>query len=261
MIFDLSSSPRRKMVVRVVFGFLAVIFAGGFILFGIGGELGGGGLFDGLFGSSGGSSTAEQYEQQVEDAESKLEEDPGNERALTDLIQFRFLSGQAQLEYDEATGQPSGLTEESRGEFEEVVVNWDAYLDTKPDKIAAATASNVVNALRFLGDSGGAADAQAALAKSDPSATNYAALANLRYQDLDLKAGDAAKDRALADAKPNIAKQIKAQLDPLREQVVKFKKDQAKLPESEDPGAGALGDPFGGLSPDAGGGLTPAPAP
>jgi len=254
MIFDLSSSPRRKAVVRVVFGFLAVIFAGGFIFFGIGSESGGGGLFDGLFGGSG-SSTADQYEQQVEDAEKKLEEDPGNVRALTDLIQFLSLSGRTQLEVDEATGQPIGVTEDSRGEFERVIETWNTYLDTKPEKIAAATASSVVFAYDALGDTAGAADAQQVLAESDPSPANYATLASLRYFDLDLKAGDEARDLALEDAKADVAKQISTQLDTLRGQVVKFKKQQAKLPEAEGQEGQGLENPFGGLSP--GGGLAP----
>ena len=81
MLFDLSS-PRRKNVVRVVYGALALLFAGGFIFFGIGSEGGGGGLFDGIFGDGGGGSTAEQFEQQIEDAEKKLETDPADQRAL-----------------------------------------------------------------------------------------------------------------------------------------------------------------------------------
>ncbi len=256
MLFDLSS-PGRKRVVRVVYGFLAVIFGGGFVLFGVGTDAGVGGLFDGLFGDNQSSSTASQYEQQVEDAEKKLEDDPENSRALTDLIQYRFLSGQAQLSYDEATGQPVGLTEDSRGEFERVVEAWHTYLDADPKKIQASTASNAVNSYRFLGDTEGAANAQQVLTKSDPSTSSYAALANLRYLDLDLAAGDAAKAKALADAKPGIAKQITTQLDALRRQVVKFKKEQKKQPAQGGEGGETLGNPFGGLGT---GGLT-APAP
>ena len=245
------------MVVRVVFGGLAVLFAGGFILFGIGSESGSGGLFDGLFGDSGNSSTSEQYEQQVEDAEKKLESDPENERALTDLIQYLSLSGQSQVEVDEATQQPI-VSEGARGEFERVITTWQDYLATSPDKVAAATASSVVNAYRSLGDTEGAADAQEVLAEGEPSITNYATLALLRYYDLDLKAGDAAKELALEDAKPQNAKQIETQLGALRKQVVKFKEDQEKLPDSEGQGGEALDNPFGGLSPQTGG-LTPAP--
>lgn len=255
MLFDLTS-PGRKRVVRVVYGFLAVIFGGGFIFFGTGGEVSGGGLLDGLFGDGHGGSTAAQYEQQVEDAEKKLETDPDNPRALTDLIQYRFLSGQAQLEFDQATGQPTGLTEDSRGEFEKVVTTWDTYLATEPKKIKTATASNVVNAYRFLDDAKGAADAQQILAEDNPSAASYAALANLRYLDLDIKAGDAAKAKALAKAKSDVAKQIDSQLTTLRKQVLRFQKQQAKLPKSENQGSEALGNPFGGLSP-GGDTLTP----
>ena len=81
MLFDLTS-PGRKTAVRIIFGFLALIFAGGFIFLGIGTE---GGLnpFDSV---GGGGSTADAFEQQIEDAEEELEQDPTNSDTLANLV-------------------------------------------------------------------------------------------------------------------------------------------------------------------------------
>jgi hypothetical protein len=249
MLFDLSS-PKRKNVVRVVYGALAVLFAGGFILFGIGSESGAGGLFDGLFGDGGSGSTAEQFEQQVEDAEEKLDSNPEDQRALQDLAYYRAQSGISQLEVDETTGQPTGLTDEARSELEASVDAWSRYTATEPRKLDVATARQILTAYQYLGDSEGAADLQEALVKEDPSFINYGNLVYLRYLDLDLKRGDAALEEARALAEQGDNAQLK-QLEDLRDQVVKAKKKQAKQPDSQEGAEGALSSPFGGLDPNS----------
>lgn len=246
MLFDLSS-PRRKNVVRVVYGALAVLFAGGFILFGIGSESGAGGLFDGLFGDGGGSgSTAEQYEQQIEDAESTLETDPQNATALTTLAQYRYLSGAAQLEQDEATLQPT-LTEDARQELEAAVDAWNRYLDTDPKNPNVGTAGNMVQAFVLLGDAEGAIEAQKILVEANPSAGTYSRLASFYYADLNFKAGDEAAAKAVADAPKADRKQLEKQLDGAREFYVKQEKRLEKLPADSATGEQALDSPFGGL--------------
>ena len=243
MLFDLSS-PGRKNVVRVVFGFLALIFAIGFIGFGIGGELGSGGIIDSLTGGGGGD-TADQFEQQVEDAEDKLESDPTDAKALEQLAYYRAQSGFAQLEVDESTGQPTGLTEESRTELEAALDAWSRYLETNPERPDPRTAGQILRAYQFLGDPGGAADVQEILVKEDPSFINYGQLAYLRYLDLDLKQGDEAFEQAEAEAKASDKSQLK-QLEQIRAEVVKEKKRLAKQPEDAAPVEEPLTDPFGG---------------
>ena len=251
MLFDLSS-PRRKTAVRIIFGGLAVLFAVGFVGFGIGGESGGGGLVDSLTGGGDGS-TSEQYEQQIEDAENALEEDPNDERALKDLVQYRYLSGNAQLEVDETTGQVTGVTEESRQEFEAAVEAWARYVATDPPKADVATAGNAVQAFNFLNDFEGAAEAQRFLAEANPSSGAYGQLAYFYYADLNFEKGDAAAEKAVAEAKPAQAKSVEKQLTQLREAAKKFEKQQAKAQEAQEQlpdsatGEGELQDPFGGL--------------
>jgi tetratricopeptide (TPR) repeat protein len=255
MLFDLSS-PRRKNVVRVVYGLLAVLFAGGFIFFGIGSESGAGGLFDGLFGDGSSGSTAEQYEQQIEDAETKLETDPQNANALATLARYRYLSGTAQLDQDQTTGAVS-LTEEARQEFESAIDAWTRYLDTKPPKPDVATAANMVQAYYALGDAEGAADAQAIQTKNNPSAGTYSQLAFFRYASYDIEGGDEAAKSAVEEAPKADRKSVEKQLDRYRELAVKQKKKLAKLPQDSAAGEEALGSPFGGLG--GAGGTAPAP--
>ena len=253
MIFDLSS-PGRKNVVRVVYGVLAALFLIGFVGFGIGGELGGGGIFDSLGGGSG--STADEYEQQIEDAEKKLETDPQNVNALTTLAQYRFLSGTAQLDQDETTGAVT-LTDESRQEFESAVDAWTRYLKTDPAKPDVTTAANMVRAYQALGNAEGAAEAQQILAENNPSAGTYSQLAFFRYSAYDIEGGDEAAKKAVEEAPPADAKSTEKQLDRVRGLAVKQKKKLDKLPKDGASGEQALDTPFGGLGDS--GGAAPAP--
>ncbi|MEJ7875405.1 MAG: hypothetical protein WKF62_02005 [Solirubrobacterales bacterium] len=258
MIFDLTS-PGRKRVVRVVFGFLALIFAVGFVGFGIGGELGGGGILDGLTG--GGSSTSDAFEQQIDDAETAVEESPDDPKALSELVLLRAQSAASQLDVDEETGQPS-LTEESREEYEKAVSVWQTYLDTEPQKVDAATARAAVSAYQSLNDINGVIDAQGRLAEADPDATSFGLLATFLYLDLQIDKGDKARDQALDESKDSEAKLIEEQLDTYRKQALKAEKAEAALPKSEQGQSPELADPFGGLSPTApGGSLDPGALP
>ena len=244
MLFDLSS-PGRKTAVRIIFGFLAFIFAAGFIFLGIGTE---GGLnpFDSV---GGGSSTADAFEQQIEDAEEQLDQDPSDSDTLASLVVLRAQSGDAQLEIDEETQTPVALTEESREEYEEAISVWQTYLDTNPKKVNAAAVGAVVQSYRFLGDTKGAIAAQTELAKSDPSAPNYGALAQLLYFNLQIEEGDKARDQALAEANADTKELITQQLEQLRKQAIKAEKQEKKQPDSATGESSELSDPFGGLSP------------
>jgi len=258
MIFDLTS-PGRKRVVRVVFGFLALLFASSFVFLGIGTE-GGFNPLDSLFGGDS-NSTSDAFEQQIEDAETAVEESPDDPKALSELVLLRAQSAASQLDVDEETGQPS-LTEESREEYEKAVSVWQTYLATEPQKVDSATARAAVSAYQSLNDIDGVIDAQEALAESDPSATSYGLLATFHYLDLQIDKGDKARDQALDESKGSEAKLIEEQLDTYRKQAVKAEEAEAALPKSEQGQSPGLADPFGGLSPTApGGSLDPGALP
>jgi tetratricopeptide (TPR) repeat protein len=243
MLFDLSD-PKRKTAVRIVFGFLAVIFAGGFIFLGIGTE-GGFNPFD----NAGGGSADEVFEQQIEDAEQEIAENPNDPEPIASLIVLRASSGDRQLEFDEETGVPTALTEESRAEYEEAIALWQEYLDAKPKKVNTAAAGAIVQSYRFLGDSKGAIAAQRAFAESDPSAISLGFLAELLYLDLQIEEGDKARDEAIAAADPENKQLITKQLEATRKQAVKAEKAEEKQPDPATGEGSELSDPFGGLSP------------
>jgi hypothetical protein len=260
VLFDLKSGKRRR-VVQVVFGGLAVLFAVGFLGFGIGGETGGGGILDAVgLGGDGGSGNP-QFDEQIDDAEAQVEADPKDEKALLELAEVRYQAGQIELESDPETGAPV-LTEESRTQFEASLDAWERYLDLKPDKPDPGTAALVAQAYVQLNDAEGAAAAQEIVAEDNPSSGTYGNLALYRYAAGDIEGGDEAADRAVQEAEPSQRETIEKQLAQLSEQAQALKKELAEQAEKGGEEAAPPADPFGDLGGIGGTGTAPtAPAP
>ena len=234
---------------------LALLFLVGFVGFGIGGELGGGGdHVDSPTGGGGDGDTAEQFEEQIDDAERGLETNPIDEKALATLAESRYL-GQVQLDVDEATGALV-LTEEARGEFEAAIDAWtSATTKTRTGRRGRGGTSPSRHS-SFFGDAEGAADTQEILAEDNNlSAGTYSTLANFAYADFDFKRGDEAAQRAVEEVSPQEKKTVEKQLDQLREAYVKEEKRIEKLPDAEEGAEAGLQSPFGGL--DQGGEVPP----
>jgi hypothetical protein len=272
VIFDLKSGRRRR-VVQVVFGGLALLFAVGFVGFGIGGETSGG-IFDaiGLGGGDSNQDVESTYEQQIEDAEKKLDAQPNDEKALTDLARYQFLAGQENLSFDESTGVAT-LTEETRAEWDRALDSWEALLKEKPAKLDLTVASQMICAYVpplpqcavqapldqiNLDD---AAATQELLAEQENTADMYAQLAQFYYFDGNLKAGDEARTEALALAEGNEKKELDKGLEQLRDESQKFIEQQKKAEQAggEDTEP-QLQNPFGELG-SGGGAIPPATAP
>lgn len=271
MIFDLKTGKRRR-VVQIVFGFLAVIFAVGFVGFGIGGETQGG-IFDALgFGGGGGNEDVEStYEQNIEDAEKKLQEKPKDEKALSDLARYQFLAGQENLDFNEETGAAS-VTSETRAAWDEAIAAWEDLIKAKPEKLDPVVANQIICAyvpplpqcavegpLDQI-DLEGAARTQELIAEQEEGAEAYALLAQFHYFDGNLKAGDAARAEALGRADGNLEKQLDKGLDELRSEAQKFAEQQKKAEKAGGDEPTPQLDPFGGLGGDAGG-IPPATTP
>src|SRR4029450_9629076 len=95
MLFDLRGKRRR--LVQVVYAVLAVLFFVSFIGFGIGSDATGG-VFDalGIGGSNtSSSSSSAQFDDQIESAEQKLQQDPKDEKALAQLASIHLQAGQS----------------------------------------------------------------------------------------------------------------------------------------------------------------------
>ncbi len=262
MIFDLRSGKRRR-VVQIVFSVLALIFVVGFLGFGIGGETGGGGILDALgIGGDSSHSSNTQYEEQIEDAEAKLETDPEDQQALLDLVRYYTLSATATgVQTDPQTGQTT-ITEGSRSDLEKAASAWQDYLELDPQRTNAAAAASAVQAYRLLLDAGGAAEAQRVVAEGQKTTSAYGQLAYFLYADFRFAAGDAAARQAVATADAGDREAIEKSLSRIAEQAREQKKlaDKAAAQGGKDAGEAQLTDPFGALGGGAGS-SAPPPAP
>jgi hypothetical protein len=249
MLFDLQGKRRR--MVQVVYVLLAGSFLIGFVIFGVGSG-GAGGIGD-LFGSGGSNSAAtSQYDDKIDAANQKLQQDPHDQQALLLLAMNEFFKGKAELGApDPTTGIPS-LTDSAHTDLGAAIDAWERYLRLakKPD---AGTAQSLVTAYILLNDAPGAVRTQEIIAKAKPSQSSYGALAQFLYIELKIPAGDAAAKKAVALAPPSVRKQTKQQLDQIATQARKLKKKQAKAPQGS--GSTALQNPFGGV----GGSSAPVP--
>ncbi len=267
MLFDLRTGKRRR-VVQVVFGAMAVLFGASFLFFGIGSEASGGlaDLFG--FGTNSQNTGNPEFDQEIEDAESAVEADPKDEKALLELAEVRYQAGQFELETDPETGQPV-VTDEAKTNFEVALDAWEQYLDLKPKKLDAGTAAIMAQAYVQLGDAEGAADAQQIVAEDNPSGGTFGNLAFYLYASGDIEGGDEAAQLAVDNADPAQAEQIEKQLDALAKQAIKLQEaaeKQAKKADEQGSGAGApIEDPFGSLGGGTGGvggaPAVPPPAP
>jgi tetratricopeptide (TPR) repeat protein len=257
MLFDLSGKRRR--VVQVVYATLAILMGGSLVLFGIGSDAPGGILDAVGLGNDGGPSSP-QYEQEIEDAEAKLETNPEDTSALLNLVRYHYLSATASgVETDPETGVTE-VSEDARQQLEESVAAWERYLDTDPQRPNAGAAANAAQAYVYLNDADGAAAAQRIVAESQQTATAYYQLALYLYADGKIAQGDAAGQQAVKAAEPADRKRIENIVAQLSEQARKQKQQLEK--QAEEGGAGGGGevtDPFGAVG--GGTGVPPSSAP
>ncbi len=273
MIFDLKTGKRRR-VIQVVFGFLAFIFFISFVGFGIGSDVSGG-IFDAIGLGGNNSSSDSGFDQQIEDAEEKLQTDPEDQRALIDVINYRLLAAtdsEDGVSFDQATGVAS-ISEESRSDMVAALDAWQRYLDTDPKPVSADAAIDVVqiNDLLFRAALG-SGDASAALAAAEDAAAagkiaaedrktvnDYATLANYLYIAGKVDAGDAAAKEALALSEESTRGQFEKALEGYAKSGALLNKELERRIEQGD-AEGAIDDPFGTLGGGAGA-APPATAP
>jgi tetratricopeptide (TPR) repeat protein len=255
VLFDLRG--KRKRVVQVAYVGLAVIFLLGFVGFGIGVGGGPGGIFDALGlgnGSSGSSSAA--FTDQIASAQARVKKNPKDEQALLNLSRYEYLAGQSDLGApDPSTGQPA-ITDDARTQFNEAVDDWERYVKVakQPDP---AVAGQIAFAYSSIGDFGGAARSQQIAAEARPSANAYYQLAIYKYENLDLKGGNAAAQKTVQLSHGAQKQAAQKQIDQLMKIAKKFISQQqaASKASGQNPGQ-ALQNPLGGLAPTS---TTPAP--
>ncbi len=282
MLFDLQS-PGRRRVLKVVYATLAVLFFVGFVGFGVGSEVGGGGIAD-IFSGGGGDAEDNPFEDEISSAEEALQTNPKDQQALLALSKAHVATAATKGDVDEESGVTVPNSEAGE-EAAKAVDAWARYaaVAKKPDP---ATAGQIANAY-FLAQgivlapdaSGqlavafgsptvfdaqsaakGASDAQAILAADQPSQNTLGTLALFRHYAGDTAGAQQAEQQALATVKSaGEQKQLQQVFDAyaqlgtlLQQQIDKAKKEQAA--GGGEAAGGSLEDFGGGLQGGGGGG-------
>jgi len=251
MLFDLRG--KRRHVVQVSFSILALLFLVGFLGFGIGVGGGPGGIFDALGisnSSSTGSGTA-AFEDKIDKANEQLAEDPNDAHALLTVAENEYLLGKSGVSQDPTTQQIS-VTNDAHTDLGQAADAWSKYLKVNKGKPDTAVAAEMVTTYILLNDARGAISSQRIIAQDQPSFNSYGTLAQFEYLTGKIAAGDADAKKALAEASGSQRKTAKTQLDQLRKQGLKVKKQQEQAQKQSGgtattPGANPLQSPFGGF--------------
>ena len=209
MLFDLQG-PRKTFVKAIYLG-LAILMAGGLVLFGIGSDVNGG-LAD-VFGGS----PAGDLRKTVEKSEEAVAKDPKNRTALEDLIADRYALAGTEDNFNPETGE---FSEEGKAQLEAATEDWKAYLKLTNNKPEVTAASYAVSAFLGLQDAKGATQAQEFITQREPNAANYLALMlyALYAGDSVVASGAEVKARELAEGKAEL-KEINAQIKQAKEEI------------------------------------------
>jgi tetratricopeptide (TPR) repeat protein len=189
MLFDLKG--KRKRLVQVVYVGLAILFGGGLVLFGVGGNVSGG-LVDAFKGGGGGGDSS-AFSDLVQRAEQRAARRPRDPDAQIDVVRANFNLASSTEGSDAETGQ---LTDRGQQAVIEVAQAWERYLRLKPKKVDPSAASFAALAYGALQDYDKAVETQGLSVKSRPSANGYFQLADFAYRAGQVKTGD----RAAAEA-------------------------------------------------------------
>lgn len=252
MLFDIRG--RRRRFIQVIYVFLALLLGGGLVLFGIGGDAQGGlGAIFGLDQNSGGTGNPD-YDNQIESAQERLEVDPEDQAALLQLARFQFLAGNDATETDDQ-GRVA-FTEEAEDRFQQATDAWERYLATDPRSPDDSAASLIFQAYSRLASTSelpdpqvleGAQKTAAIIAEERPSVNSFLQLAAYSYFSGEVKAGDAAAEKAIAEAGDDVdedaLKSLKSQLKQIKQT---GKALQAQI-DATRPGEEDLENPLGGL--------------
>lgn len=243
MLFDLQGP--RKTAVKAIYLGLAILMAGGLVLFGVGSSVNGG-LAD-VFNSSDSSG---DLQKQVEKSQAAVAANPKSTKALEDLISDRYAYAGDPKNYnqDKQTFSKTGKTQ-----LEDLAKNWKAY-QKLTDKPNTTTASYAVSAYLGLEDAKGAQQAQAIVAQKQPTAANYLALLQFALYSGDSLAATGAEIKARELASKSQIDEVNQQIKTLKKQVAQRSGEIQKQIQEQfaaQQKSGSVGSPFGGA---AGGG-------
>lgn len=241
MLFDLQG--RRKTAIKAIYLGLAVLMAGGLVMFGIGSNVSGG-LSD-FFSSTGGNG---EYKKAVDEAQATVTANPKSKAAWEDLIAARYsLAG---LGWNDKT---QSFDADGKKQLDLMLKDWQKYQKVAGEKPDLNTVSYVVNAYVAKEDAKEAQKAQTIIVGLQPNAANYLALMRFALSAGDSRIADAsaikATELATKDQQKEVAREIKQmrQLAKQQGQAMQKQIQQQLADQQKNQGAASSGSPFGGL--------------
>jgi tetratricopeptide (TPR) repeat protein len=220
MLFDLKG--RRKRLVQVTYVMLAILFGGGLVLFGVGGNVSGG-LVDAFRG--GGDSDTTAFSDRVEQAEARAARRPRDPDAWLEVVRAQLSFAQSPEGSDPETGQ---LTDRGQQAVIEVAQAWERYLRLKPKKIDANAAAFAALAYGALQELDKATKAQRQSVEARPSANGYFELARFAYQAGNEEAGDRAAAEAVRRTPRDLRNNVRSQIAEAKKLGLQFARELKK---------------------------------
>lgn len=219
MLFDLQGS--RKTAVKVIYLGLAVLMAGGLVLFGIGSSNAPGGLAD-VFGTNSSESAAKDN---VKKYAEQVQKNPESAKALQSLIAARYTLAvdPKNFNQDKNTFSTAG-----KDQLNLLKKNWAAYLKATDQKPNAGTANFAVSAYLGLEDAKGATAAQQIITEKQPTAANYLALMLYASYAGNQLVASGAEIKARELAKPDEKKEVVAQIKEIKKRIADRNKEVQK---------------------------------
>jgi hypothetical protein len=226
MLFDLKGKRRR--LVQGVYLLLAVLMGGGLVLFGIGGNTGGGGLLDAVgLGVDGGGQSTSQAATELKAANTALATNPDDTEALGDKIRAAF-----QLSRENVNPETGAPTEKSAAYQRQADQAWQRYLELKPEPPSEKTAANPgpkqpdvslagymiqIYDISGLNQPADAAKAAELVALSRPTVGAYLKLAQYSAAAGQSRTADLAAGKAVELAEPDQRKAVEKQAQAYKE--------------------------------------------
>ena len=210
MLFDLRGRGRRRTV-RIIYVGLAILFALGFIGFGVGGGFGGGnaGIVNSLTGNEGSNSAS--FSSQIKKYRKITQQQPANVSAWESLTKalLHEAGGEA---YVSRSGE---VTSKGKELYNQASQAWGSYLALNPRKPNTELADLMVTVYSEQGLNQPAQAVQAlqiVVVARPNSAALYAALAEYAYKAHNVRVGDLASVKAVSLAPAAQQARLKSEL-------------------------------------------------
>jgi hypothetical protein len=190
MLFDLRGRGRRRTI-QLIYLFLAILIGGGLIFFGIGGGSGSGGLLNAVNNNGGTAGSA--FTARLKRDERAAATQPSNPDAWATVANDHYELAQANFSTANQA-YTSGAAKDLRA----AQAAWQRYLSLNPPHADPSLAIKMTSVLTGVNDLAGAAQAAEIYANANPSAANYARMAEYAYAAKEPNLGNLASSKALA---------------------------------------------------------------